>query len=349
VSETLPAPELPAWTLPAVNRRVILRVRPHGVPMPEHFAFDATEVPAPGPGEFLVRNLYLSVDPAQRGWASQESNYSQPVPLGRPMRALAVAVVVTSRHEDFPSGAFLYGWFDWQDYCLCTATRVLRRIAPESAPLSAYAGPLGINGLAAYLALTKHGRPQPGESVLVSTAAGAVGSMVGQLARRFGCRTFGLTGSDEKVRRCVRRYGYDAAFNYKTADLSATLASTLPGGIDIFFDNTGGAILDVALRHMAVGGRVVQCGTAAIANWLPPPTGLRNEREVLTRRLSWNGFVVFDHLEELDAAEHALLGSLSRGELVYDEDIESGIERAPAALAELYAGGNAGKKLIRLG
>jgi NADPH-dependent curcumin reductase CurA len=296
----------------------------------------------------VVRNLYLSVDPAQRGWASTESNYSDTVPLGGPMRALAVGIVVRSRDATVEEGDFLYGWFGWQDYSLADRSKILTR-ATLPLPLSAFASVLGINGLTAYLALTGCGRPRPGDRLLVSTAAGSVGSFVGQIGQKLGCHTIGLTGSEDKVGRCLNRFGYHEAYNYKTVDLAAQLAQSAPEGLDILYDNTGGAILDTALRQMRVGGRVVQCGTAAIASWMPPPVGPRNEREVLTRRLTWSGFVIFDHQAALPAAMATLSAWCQQGDLVYDEHVSDGIQHAPAAIAELYAGDNQGKRLIYIG
>jgi NADPH-dependent curcumin reductase CurA len=340
--------EIPAYTLPPGNRRVLLVRRPHGVPQAADFSLDEQPIPPIGDGQFLVRNIYLSVDPAQRGWASAEANYSQPVPLGGPMRGLAVGVVVRSNDADVAEGEFLYGWFDWQDYAAADRSRIVMR-ARAAVPLSAYAGLLGINGLTAAIALMELGRPVAGDTLLVSTAAGSVGSFVGQIGKIHGCRTIGLTGDDEKVARCVERFGYDHAANYKTADLAAELAEHAPGGLNVYFDNTGGRILDTALRHMAVGGRVVQCGTAAHQVWTPPPTGPRNEREMLTRRLTWSGFVIFDHVTRFEAAADQLAAWYNAGKLQYDEDISADINQAPGAIAGLYAGENRGKRLIYVG
>ncbi|MGF3023701.1 NADP-dependent oxidoreductase [Methylobacterium aquaticum] len=340
--------DIPAYTLPERNRRVLLARRPTGIPQPDDFSLDAVPVPEPGPGEILVRNLYLSVDPAQRGWASAEANYSQPVPLGGVMRALAVGVVVRSNAPDVAEGEFLYGWFGWQDYAAVPVSAIFRRCT-EPVPLSAHAGLLGLNGLTAYLGLVELGRPRSGETVLVSTAAGAVGSLVGQIARNLGCRPLGLTGDDAKVARCRDAYGYAAAWNYRTEDWAAALAREAPERVNVYFDNVGGPILDAALRRMAVGGRIVQCGTASVANWAETPTGPRVEREILTRRLVWSGFVVLDHAARFDEAVADLAGWFGEGRIVLDEDISEGIEGAPGAIASLYRGENRGKRLIFVG
>jgi NADPH-dependent curcumin reductase CurA len=332
-----------------VNRQMRLVARPKGIPQPEHFALISVPVACPEEGEILVRNHYLSVDPAQRGWANDEGNYSAPVPLDTPMRALAVGEVVESRCPEIKEGEFLDGWFGWQSYCTTTPEAILRRVTPSSLPLSANLSLLGINGLTAYLALNSLGTPQPGEHVLVSTAAGSVGSFVGQLARLAACRPVGLSSSAEKAALARDRYGYADMIDYRNeADLASAIRRVCPDGNDIFFDNTGGAIADAAIRSMRRGGRIIQCGTAANVSWSPPPMGPRPEREVLTRRLRWTGFIIFDHIAAFPEAAAELTRLALRDDLVYDEDILSGLEKAPAALAGLYAGSNRGKPIIRL-
>ena len=340
--------EIPSYSLPTGNRQVVLARRPDGIPQAADFAMTVAALPALGAGQIRVRNIYLSVDPAQRGWAAAEANYSTPVAIGDPMRALSVGVVVDCNDGAYKVGEFLYGWFGWQDYATVSASQVILR-ATQDLPLTAFASLLGINGVTAYLALTELGRPVAGETLVVSTAAGSVGSFVGQLGRHFGCRTIGLTGDDAKVARCTARYGYDVALNYKTADLVKAVAAAAPKGVDVYFDNTGGAILDTVLRQMAVRGRIVQCGTAATGKWTPLPTGPRNEREIMTRRLVWSGFVVFDHAARYAATADALARLYQAGTLTYDVDVAAGIEHAPGAIAALYAGENAGKKLIFIG
>ena len=331
------------------NRRILLAKRPAGIPEPSDFSQDEVPVGEPGEGQLLVRNIYLSVDPAQRGWASDATNYADPVPIGGVMRALGVGQVVRSRHPDFAEGSHVYGWLGWQEYAVITPAEVLTRWGAPELPLSNYGGLLGINGLTAHIAFHRLGRPETGETVLVSTAAGAVGSLVGQLAKAAGCRTIGLTGSDDKVALCRERFGYDDAINYRSDDLAGALQAAAPGGFDIFFDSAGGSILDTGIRQMRGAGRVIQCGTASIPAWSPPPEGLRNEREMLTRRLTWSGFVIFDHIDRFGETIAALTSLAKAGKIAFDEDIRSGIEAAPQALADLYAGRNRGKTLIALG
>ena len=330
------------------NRQVLLVRRPEGIPSPADFEIVDAPAPVLSEGEFRVRNLFLSVDPAQRGWASAEANYSTPIALGTTMRSLALGVVEESRTTDVAVGETLYGWFGWQHQCVATPDRILRRVAPHGLPVSAGASLLGITGLTAMLALTRLGTPRPGETVLVSTAAGSVGSLVGQIARNLGCRVVGLTGSNEKVGRCTADYGYDAAINYQAGGLKEAVAAACPSGVDVFFDNTGGEMLDTALRLMNVRGRVIQCGTAATKSWADQPTGPRVEREILTRRLIWQGFVIFDHVAEFDATASQLAEWARQGKIRYDEEILDGIEQAPASILDLYSGKNSGKRLIRL-
>jgi NADPH-dependent curcumin reductase CurA len=331
-----------------INRRLILSERPVGIPEPRHFRRDDHPVRDPADQEFLVRNVLLSIDPAQRGWVNADSNYSDPVAIGSVMRSLALGQVVASRHEAFRVGEYLYGWFGWQDYCIAVPQQVLRRVDPEQAALTASIGVLGITGLTAYLAFTRIGDPKPGETVVVSTAAGAVGSIVGQIARRLGCRVVGLTGSDDKVAACKSRFGYHDALDYKHGFDAARLRKACPQGVDIFFDNTSGPIADVVVSTMNIGGRIIQCGTAAVPVWDPPPTGPRRDREVLVKRLRHQGFIIFDHIAEYPAVAATLAGWIADGSLGYSEDVEDGLDRAPAALAGLYDGMNSGKKIIRL-
>lgn len=322
--------------------------RPRGIPQPDDFAVTAISRPALERAQILVRNIYLSVDPAQPGWASAEANCTAPAALGSPMRALAVGIVVESKSSEYRAGEFVYGWFGWQDFAAVHPAQVILR-ALQEVPLTAFASLLGINGVSAYLALNELGRPRAGETLVVSTAAGSVGSFVGQLGRLVGCRAIGLTGDDAKLARCVEKYGYEKALNYKSANWPAALAEVCPLGVNVFFDNAGGAILDHVLRRMALRGRIVQCGTASIGSWNPPPTGPRNEREILTRRLVWSGFVLLDHIARYAAAADELARLYAEGSLVYDVDISEGIEQAPYAIAALYAGKNRGKKLIYIG
>jgi NADPH-dependent curcumin reductase CurA len=330
------------------NRRLLLVRRPAGVPVEDDFTLDEARLPWPEDGEFVVRNLFLSVDPAQRGWATTGTHYAPPVPIGTVMRALAVGEVIASRNAAFPVGAHLYGWFGWQEYAVAAAGDVLTIIDASDIPLSAFAGVLGINGLTAALALDRIGRPMAGETVIVTTAAGAVGSVAAQLAKAAGCVVVGITGSDEKVARCIDRFGCHRAINYRDGPIGPLLDASLPDGADILFDSVGGDLLDAMIRRLRHGGRIIQCGTASVPAWSPPPTGLRNERELLLKSLLWGGFVIFDHVAEFGGVLRRLSALLREGKLRYEEDIRHGLIEAPRALADVYAGRNRGKALIAL-
>ena len=336
---------IPTHALPKVNRQLLLGRRPNGTPQPADF--DRADAPVPDceDDRFIVRNLYLSVDPVLRGWAANP----QLTPLGAPLRAFAVGIVVESRLDGVGAGDIVYGYFGWQDYSHAKREDIFSHIAKPRVPVSAYAGVLGMPGITAWLALLDLAPPSSDDLVLVSTAAGSVGSVVGQIARQRGATAIGLTGSEDKAARCVERYGYHKAFNYKTVDLGQTFADVAPDGFTIFFDNTGGPILDHAVRAMRRHGRIIACGTAATPVWSPPPTGWRNERDVLMRVLTWAGFSIFDHAARFAEAIDALSDLILAGHLAHDEDIETGIDKAPAALVSMMVGENSGKKLIFIG
>lgn len=331
-----------------INRRVLLVSRPTGVAQAEHFAIRDATIADPAEGEIVVRNRFLSVEPAMRGWIADTRGYAEPVAIGATMRALAAGTVVASRHADFAEGDDVTGWFGWQDYATVGAGAVIRKVRERDLPLSASLGVLGINGVTALLALTRIGAPQPGETVVVSTAAGAVGSAVGQIANILGCRTVGIAGGPGKVALCREVFGYAAAFDYRADDLDAALAEACPAGVDVYFDNTAGPISDAVHRHLATAARIVVCGTAAIADWSDWPDGLRVERHLLVRRARMEGFVIFDHMTRFEEAIATLAVWVREGRLVYRENILNGLEACSDALAGLYRGENDGKRLIQL-
>ena len=331
-----------------INRQVVLAARPDGIPQAKHFRIVESAVPQPGPGQLLVRNRFLGVEPAMRGWVSAVANYAEPVAIGAVMRSFAAGIVVESRTPDFAAGDLVVGMFGWQDYAVSDGNGV-RKVADDGIPLSAHLGVLGMNGITAYLALLDIGQPKAGETVVVSTAAGAVGSCVGQIANLLGCRTVGITGGAAKAALCTGEFGYESAIDYKTtADLDAALNSACPTGVDVYFDNTAGAISDAVMRHLAVGARIVVCGTASIASWAPWPDGPRVERHVLVKRARVQGFLLFDHADRFEAAIAQLTLWLRAGALRYREDVLEGIGAAPDAIAGLYRGENLGRRLIRL-
>lgn len=332
------------------NQQLVLAERPEGIPGPQHFSTVETELDlTPAEGHIAVRNIFLSIDPAMRGWVSLEENYLPPVGIGEVMRSISVAKVMKSGHPDFTEGDFVYGMFGWQEYCVADASFMVRKLDPELAPVSTALGALGPNGLTAYFALYENGQIKNGDTVVISTAAGGVGSIAGQIAKLAGCTTIGLTGSDEKVALCTEEFGYDYAINYKTCDdIEATLRELAPEGINVFFDSTSGAIADAVYPSLAMHGRAIQIGTAAIDSWLPTPSGPRRDRFILTKRLKVSGFVLLDYFGQFPEGLTQLATWYKQGKLNYKESIIDGLANAPIALAQLYEGVNLGKQLIRL-
>ena len=331
-----------------MNRQVRLKSRPAGIPQPEHFEIVEVPVPNLNEGQVLVRNIYLSVEPAMRGWVSSAANYLDAVPLGAVMRAFTVGRIEESRHPEFRVGEVVTGMLGWQDYAAVDAKEIQRKITDTDLRMSTSLGVLGLNGLTAYFALLEVGQPKAGETVVVSTAAGAVGSCVGQIAKIKGCRTVGIAGGPEKVRLCLDEFGYDAAIDYKADGLDAALAATCPEGVDVYFDNTAGAISDAVLKQLKLNARVVICGTASIASWNPIPQGPRVERHLLVKRSRMQGFLVLDYAPRYSEALQALSQWVRAGLIRYREDILEGIEQAPGSIAGLYRGENRGKRLIRI-
>lgn len=331
-----------------INRQVILTSRPTDIPQADNFSIDTSDIPAIAEGEILVRNIYLSVEPAMRGWVSAVANYSEPVPLGGVMRALTVGKVIESRHPDYGVGDIVTGMFGWQDYAAVDGDKVQRRVEANGLPISTALGILGINGVTAYFGLLDVGQPKTGETVVVSTAAGAVGSCVGQLAKLQGCHTVGITGGPEKVALCHEAFQYDHAIDYRSEDVDAALAAACPNGVDVYFDNTCGPISDAVMKHINVGARIVLCGTASITNWDPIPMGPRVQRQLLVKRARMQGFLVFDYNDRYGEAISALTPLIKADKLRYREDVLEGIDKAPDAIASLYRGDNLGKRLIRI-
>jgi len=319
-----------------------------GIPQAEHFEIRSTPVPEIGEGESLVRNLFLSVEPAMRGWVNAASNYSRPVGIGEVMRAFAVGRVVQSRNPKYPEGTVVMGLLGWQEYAITDGSPVRRIVKETDLPLSLSLGVLGLNGITAYFGLNAVGQPKAGETVVVSTAAGAVGSLVGQLAKLQGCRTVGIAGGDVKRRLCLEEFAYDAAIDYREPGLEASLAAACPDGVDVFFDNTSGQISDTVIRHINRRARIVICGTASIPSWDPWPEGPRVDRHLLNKSARMEGFLAFDYEHRYEEAIDFLAPLVRKGQLRYREEILDGIEAAPGSIADLYESRNLGKRLIRL-
>ena len=330
-----------------INTQWVLAARPVGMVTPSNFERRDGNVPEPGDGEFLARNLYLSLDPAMRGWISDARSYMPPVAIGEVMRGGCVAEVLDSRHAAFSPGELVFGMFGWQDYAVSDGTGVLR-VPDGVAPTLAF-GALGWTSLTAYFGLAVIGKPAPGETVVVSGAAGATGSVVGQLARLRGARVIGIAGGPEKCDWVTRELGFDAAIDYRSEDVRARLKEQCPDGIDVYWDNVGGEILEAALGRLAVHARVVYCGAISSYNASSPPPGPRNYMQVLIRRARVEGFLVFDYVDRIDEALAELVPLVQSGKLRYREDIREGLDSAPAALGDLFTGANDGKLIVRVG
>ena len=331
-----------------LNRQVVLVSRPAGIPQVEDFTVRTAPIPEPAEGQILVRNTYLSVDPAMRGWVSSTANYSEPVGIGEVMRSFAVGEVLESRHPDLRAGQVVMGMFGWQELAAVDASAVWRVVTESDLPASLALGVLGLTGLTAWAGVHRVLRPRPGSTVVVSSAAGAVGSVVGQLARDLGCRTVGIAGGPEKAARCVAELGFDVGLDYRSPTFDDELAEATPDGIDHYFDNTSGPITDAVVRRLSTHGSVLVCGTAAISSWNPWPTGPRIERIVLTQRARIEGFLAFDHLDALPEAVEQLATLVRSGRLAYREHVLEGLDAAPGGIGMLYSGTNTGKLVVRL-
>ncbi|MDE0484090.1 MAG: NADP-dependent oxidoreductase [Candidatus Poribacteria bacterium] len=332
-----------------MNRQITLAARPVGYPKESDFKLAETSIPTPEDGQVLVKTIYLSVDPYMRGRMNQRRSYAPNVQIDEVMVGGVIAQIVESKHADFQVGDIVNASIGWQEYGV-TQGAGLRKIDPSIAPISTGAGILGMPGLTAYFGLLQVGKLQDGETVFVSGAAGAVGSVVGQIAKIKGCRVVGSAGSDEKIAYIVDELGFDAAFNYKNVtDYPAKLAELYPDGIDVYFDNVGGQITDAVFPNLRVKGRVVICGQISQYNLENPETGPRFLWHLITQRARIEGFLVFDYVDRHADALVQMAEWLKQGKLKYRETIaEGGIENAPAAFISMLKGGNIGKQLVKI-
>jgi NADPH-dependent curcumin reductase CurA len=330
----------------SVNRRVVLRRRPSGEPSEDDFALEEALVPEPGLGEFLARTIYLSLDPYMRGRMSDRASYVAPAELNRPMVGGTVGRVERSDHPGYSPGDYVVGSWGWQDYGVSDGHGV-RKLDPAAAPISFALGVLGMPGMTAYVALLDIGRPRPGETVVVSAASGAVGSVVGQVAKVLGCRAVGVAGADEKCRYVVDELGLDACVNYKTQDLGKALAEACPAGIDVYYDNVGGPVLQAVLRRINRGARVPLVGLISQYNATEPPPG-PNLLPLLVKRALIQGFIVSDHPDREGDFLRDVTSWLKQGRLKYREHVVEGLENAPRAFLGLFRGENFGKLLVRV-
>ncbi len=337
------------------NRQLVLSRRPEGALDQRCFRLREAAIARPSAGEVLTRTLYLSIDPAGRIWINEQPSYRPAVALGAVMPGFAVSVVVESRDPRFAPGDLVHGDTGWQDFS-CGSGERLHPVDPAlPGPLSYHCSVYGVTGLTAYFGLFDVGAPRPGETVLVSAAAGAVGSIAGQLATIYGCRAVGIAGGPAKCQRLVDELGFAAAIDRKAlepADLwasSRAIAERCPGGINLYFDNVGGPLLDAALLNMATRGRVVCCGAVSMYDGVAPGAGVRAVPGfVISKRLRLEGFLVMDFYDRREVATTCLGRAVASGELKVLEDIIDGLEQAPRALVEQLSGANIGKRMIRV-
>ncbi|CCK25676.1 Putative NADP-dependent oxidoreductase yfmJ [Streptomyces davaonensis JCM 4913] len=330
-----------------INHQVRLAARPVGEPQPTDWQHVEEPVGQPGDGEFLVQVLALSIDPAMRGWMNAGRSYIRPVEIGEVMRAGAVGRVIASQHPGFAVGDHVSGSFGVQEYCVSNGLGVTK-VDPTAAPLPTYLGTLGMSGLTGYFGLIDIGRPEPGQTVVVSGAAGAVGSVVGQIAKIMGCRVIGIAGGEAKCRMIVDELGFDAAIDYRSEDVRKALRRHAPDGVDVYFDNVGGDILDAVLLTLARGARIIVCGAISQYN-STKPQGPANYLSLLVNRATMTGMVVFDYADRYAEGITQMATWRAEGRLKSLEDVVSGgVADFPDTLMRLFRGENHGKLVLKI-
>lgn len=328
------------------SREVRLASRPQGLPTPDNFELAERELGRPSRGQVLVRNLFMSVDPYMRGRMNPGKSYTPPFEIGSPLEGGAVGEVVESESEGFRNGDVVVSNYGWREYFVADS-RELRKVDREIQPLSLYLGALGMTGMTAWVGLNLV-ELKPGEVIFISGAAGAVGSIAGQLAKLRGCRVIGSAGSPEKLRFLREECGFDIAFNYKDGAILEQLRASAPDGIDVYFDNVGGKILEAALTMMRPRGRIAACGAISAYNEKEPPPGPNNLFLVIVKRLTIKGFIVSDWLDRLPDFEKEVGGYYRAGKLTHRETVVNGIENAAEAFSGLFRGENVGKMVVKL-
>ncbi|MGE0132182.1 MAG: NADP-dependent oxidoreductase [Blastocatellales bacterium] len=331
-----------------INHQWRLAARPVGNIKESDFQWAEEPVPELKDGQVLIRNLYLSLDPANRGWVREEGSYMAPIPLGSVMLGGAVGVIEESRNPNFKVGENVQGLLGWQEYAVSDGAGLNKLPNNPAIPLTAYLGLFGHIGLTAYFGLLDIANPEPGETLVVSAAAGAVGSIVGQIGKIKGCRVVGIAGSDEKCKWIVDELGFDAAINYKTENIREGLKRTCPNGIDIYFENVGGETLDAVLAMINLRARISVCGMISQYNATAPTPGPYNLINILSRRAKMQGFIVTDYMPRASEAIPELIKWYMEGKLKYRVDVVEGLKEAPRALNKLFDGSNQGKLIIKV-
>jgi NADPH-dependent curcumin reductase len=329
------------------NKQIVLASRPVGEPTAENFRLETNPVPAPNDGEVIVKTKYISLDPAMRGWMNDAKSYIRPIQIDEVFRAGTSGVVVESKSDKFKVGDEVTGGWGVQEYGV-VADKDLLKINTQVVPMATYMATLGMPGMTAYFGFLDTGQPKPGETVLVSAASGAVGSVVGQIAKIKGCYVVGLAGDDEKCRYCVEELGFDACINYKTANVKQALREAFPKGIDIYFDNVGGEILDIVLSQIRMKARIVICGAISQYNNKENMRGPANYLSLLVNRARMEGIVVFDNAANYGKAAAEMAGWIAEGKLKSKVHIEHGLENFSENLMKLFRGENFGKLLLEL-
>jgi len=327
---------------------VVLARRPNGNPVPEDFSLQRQPLPSPGPGQALIKNHYISLDAGFRNWMDEGAGDAvlPAMAIGAPVMGLVMGEVLESRHPDYAAGDWLMARIAWQDYSLADDSHFIVKIDPaESYPMNYYLGVLGDTGLSAYFGMTDIGKPQAGETVLVSAAGGAVGSIAGQLAAIAGARVVGIAGGEDKCARLLSELGYDAAIDHR-GDLQAQFSAACPDGVDVYFDNVGGPLLETVLEHINVGARIALCG--AVATYGNPQPGPSNLFQLITREATMRGFFAHTQVARYPEARAQLAAWLEAGELRAPEYMLEGIASVGPAFCDLFAGRNFGKTIVKL-
>ncbi|MAN26496.1 MULTISPECIES: NADP-dependent oxidoreductase [Mesonia] len=330
-----------------MSNTILLNNRPEGKPQESDFKFVEQEVGTPGEQELLVEALYVSVDPYLRGRMRDEKSYVPPFELNEPISSNIVAKVLESKHENFKEGDYVSGNMAWKKKQV-VSTDNLQKVNPDQAPLSAYLGILGLTGLTAYLGLNEIGQPQKGETLLVSGAAGAVGSVVGQIGKILGLKVVGIAGSDEKIEMLTSKFGFDGGINYKTTEnMKEAIGKACPDGVDIYFDNVGGEISDAVLFHINKMARIVICGAIAVYNKTETPKALAVQPFLVKNSALMQGFIVSNYADKFKEAAQQLAQWLQEDQLHYEETIVEGFENIPQAFIDLFDGKNKGKMVVK--
>jgi NADPH-dependent curcumin reductase CurA len=331
-----------------MNKTIYLKNRPSGVPSLNDFEFKEESKPSPSDGEILLKSKYISVDPYLRGRMRSGESYIEPFKVNEPIESVIIAEVISSNSPNFKEGDFVTGMLKWKQFQVSKGIG-LNKVDPNIAPLTAFLGILGLTGITAYLGLEKIGKLKEGETLLVSGAAGAVGSIVGQIGKIKGCKVVGIAGTDEKIALLKNEFGFDEGINYKTtSNMKEAINKSCPNGVDVYFDNVGGEILDAALENINKFGRLIICGAIALYNATETPQGPRHEGTLIKKSVLMQGFTVRDYIKEFGPATKQLATWLQEDKIKYTETIVDGFDKTPQAFLDLFKGKNTGKMIVKV-